>query len=72
MTPATLIEHLKTLPQDKSILCQVVGQKSGAWSMPYTFVDIPDSSFIQLRVEHQQLVHLPMNTGDDNKVLFEE
>ena len=67
MTPSKLIKQLQLLPQDKSIVCQVVGQESGAWNMGFEFNDIPDSWMIQLRVEHPRLEKLSMNEGwEDN------
>ncbi|MCZ6898263.1 MAG: hypothetical protein O7D95_06125 [Betaproteobacteria bacterium] len=58
-----LIKKLKSLPQDKEIMCQVVGENSGAWNMPFDFKDIDRSGFIQLQVYHPDLKELPM--GDD-------
>lgn len=59
MTPAELIEFLKTLPQDKPIICQVCGSEGGAWMMDFKFHDIPGSWMVQLRVFHTQLKKLP-------------
>lgn len=45
MTVSELIEKLKTLPPDKSVLCQVVGQKSGTpvWNMDFSVQDVEHS-----------------------------
>ena len=51
-------------PQDKSILCQVVGQDSGAWNMNFELNDIKDSWMVLLRVDHHNLNALPMDWGD--------
>ena len=63
MIASELIEQLKTLPQDKEIMCQVVGGHSGAWNMQFRFVDIEHSSMVQLKVEHSDLKDLPMDSG---------
>ena len=60
-----LIEKLKKLPQEKEILCRVVGQESGAWRMLYTFEVIPGSdSFLALYVSHPELKKLPKWPSD--------
>lgn len=61
MRVSEFIEKLKTLPQDKSILCQVVGTEgNGAWNMQFDIVDIPEMSWaVQLRVSHPDLKALP-------------
>ena len=56
-----LISELEKLPQDKSIVCQVVGKESGAWNMEFELNDIPDSWMIQLKVSHRQLLNLNMD-----------
>jgi len=57
---AQLIEHLQKLPQDKSIMCQVIpAQGGGAWNMHFDFHDVPDSWMVQLAVHHRELVTLP-------------
>jgi hypothetical protein len=58
MKPPELIELLKKLPQEKSILCQVVDQSSHAFNCQFEFNDIEKSWMIQLRVFHEQLVDL--------------
>lgn len=57
-----LIEHLKTLPQDRSIHCQVVGQKTGAWAMEFCFNNITHSDWmVQLKISHPNLLNLPVD-----------
>jgi len=64
MIVSELITHLLTLPQCKSIVCQVVGQdKSGAWNMGFEFSDVPSSWMVQLKVEHPALITLSDTTG---------
>lgn len=70
MNVSQLIEELQKLPQDKDIVCQVVGQKTGAWSMNFEFIDVKKSWMIQLRVDHPTLENLSMDwdeqtTGKD-------
>ncbi len=55
-----LIEKLQQLPQDKSIVCQVVPfDPPGAWNMWFDVFDIQDSWMVQLRVWHPDLKKLP-------------
>ena len=57
-----LIKHLESLPQDRTVLCQVVGQETGAWNMYFEFNVIEASDWIvQLKVFHPTLVKLPMD-----------
>jgi hypothetical protein len=64
MTIRELIAELSKLPQDRSIICQVVGQDAGAWNMEFDFKSIERSDWaVQLRVSHPELINLPM--GDD-------
>jgi len=56
-----LIKLLETLPQEKSITCQVVGQESGVWMMGFEFTDIKDSWMVNLKVDHPRLKKLPMD-----------
>lgn len=58
MKPPELIEVLKKLPQDKTILCQVVDEKGQAFQMFYEFNDVENSWMIQLRVSHPELKDL--------------
>ena len=59
-----LIAALEDLPQDRSIICQVVGQDSGAWNMEFSVNNIESSDWaVHLRVSHPDLIDLPM--GDD-------
>jgi hypothetical protein len=58
VTPAALIEKLKTLPQDKGILCQVVGLDGSAWNMQFEVTKPGDCSFNVLTVSHPQLLSL--------------
>ncbi len=67
MKVSQLIEHLKTLPQDRIIFCQVVGNSSGAWNMAFEFNPIDRADIVQLRVWHPTLDELPMSDE-----LFEE
>lgn len=61
MNVEQLIEKLRELPQDKDIVCQVVGQKSGAWNMQFDFHDIETSWMVTLRVSHPDLNDLDMD-----------
>ena len=64
MKVSELIEKLKELPQDKSVVCQVVGQESGAWNMQFEVNNITTSDWMCcIRVSHPDLIDLPM--GDD-------
>lgn len=64
MTVKQLIEKLKTLPQECSVMCQVVGQETGAWNMNFDVLNVQQSDWmVQLRVSHPTLKKLPM--GDD-------
>ena len=56
-----LIDILQEMPQEKPIVCQVVGQESGAWQMGFELNNINDSWMVQLKVEHPALKNLPMN-----------
>ena len=58
MKPPELIEVLKNLPQDKSVLCQVVDQSGHAFNCQFELNDIPNSWMIQLRVFHDELKDL--------------
>jgi len=58
MKPPELIEVLKKLPQDKSILCQVVDESGNAFNCQFELIDIKDSWMIQLRVFHPELKDL--------------
>lgn len=61
MKVSELIEHLKTLPQDKTVVCQVVPQEvgSGAWNMRFEFADAPRSDWmVVLSVSHPDLLRL--------------
>jgi len=62
MTLEQLIEQLQDLPQDKSILCQLIGSDETddrAWNMFFEFSDVKDSSFIQLKISHPEFKTLP-------------
>ena len=60
MKVRTLIEQLQGLPQDKSIMCQVIPAKGpGAWNMHFDFHDVPNSWMVQLAVHHPELQELP-------------
>ena len=61
MKVSELIEQLQVLPQDKSVLCQVVGQDSGVWNMEFELNNIKDSWMVHLKVEHRKLNTLPMD-----------
>lgn len=68
MKVSELIEKLKTLPQDKSIICQVVpSEGSGAWMMHFDFHDVSTSWMVQLRVSHTDLKVLPDIPSVNNK-----
>nr|BDD48121.1 hypothetical protein 37 [Balneolaceae bacterium] len=55
-----LIEKLKRLPQDKSVLCQLTAQESPeAWNMMFEFYDLEDMQFVQLNVFHPTLKTMP-------------
>jgi len=56
-----LIEKLKELPQEKSVMCQVVGtSNTTAWNMFFEFQDVKDSDWlVQLRVSHPTIKVLP-------------
>jgi len=59
MMPPELIEVLKSLPQDKAILCQVVGEDGSAWNMRFVLAEGPKTSgFNVLTVSHPQLKSL--------------
>jgi len=67
MIVSELIAQLLTLPQGKSIVCQIVSQdKVGAWNMGFEFSDVPSSWMVQLKVEHPALITLPDTTGWEN------
>lgn len=53
------IEKLNTLSKEKSIVCQVVDEQGRAWNMYFEILDVPNSSFIQLKVFHPDLKELP-------------
>lgn len=61
MKVSELIELLKQLPQDRTILCQVVEQDGpNAWNMCWSIENVENSDWIvQLRVEHPDLRMLP-------------
>ena len=61
MKVSELIEHLKTLPQDRTIMCQVVPQErdAGAWNMRFEFAEVPASDWlVVLSVSHPDLLRL--------------
>lgn len=60
MRPKDLIKILEDLPEEKEIICQLVGQDDvGAWNMFFDFQDVPDMNMIQLRVDHPELKAVP-------------
>ena len=60
MKVSELIEKLQGMPQDKTVLCQVVPQEPpGAWNMQFDVADIATSWMVQLRVFHPELKKLP-------------
>lgn len=66
MTVAELARKLESLPQDKQVVCQVVGQQEGVWMMGYEFFDTP-YSLVQLRIEHPMLKVLPEINFEDTE-----
>jgi hypothetical protein len=64
MNVQELIEQLQKLPQEKTVICQVVGQDYGTWSMWFEFNDV--NRLVQLRIFHPLLMDLP------TQGLFEE
>lgn len=61
MKVSELIEKLQELPQDRSVLCQVVGQESGAWNMEFDVLNVEQSDWmVRLRVYHPNLKDLDM------------
>ena len=68
MNRENLIAALLKLPADKMILCQIVAQNGGAWGMHFDFEDAPETSFIQLRVWHPQLLTMPIFQSDSDSV----
>lgn len=57
-----LIKELEKLPQDRSVLCQVVGTEDGAWNMQFEFKNVEHSDWtVQLKVSHPGLKKLPMD-----------
>ena len=65
ITVAGLIEQLKELPQDKSVLCQLVVEgKAEAWNMFFDVSDVKDSDWlVQLRVYHPEFTEFPDPTN---------
>lgn len=60
MIVSELIKELEQLPQDKSVLCQVVGVDGPeAWNMSFKVSDIETSWMVQFKVFHPNLKHLP-------------
>lgn len=59
-----LMEILSKLPQDKSILCQLVDEKGQAFQLDFEFKDNPKSWMIQLRVSHPELKDIYNITRD--------
>ena len=49
---------LDTMPQEKSILCQVVDQSGNAFNYDFEFHNVEPSWMVQLRVHHKELVDL--------------
>lgn len=70
MKVSDLVERLQNLPQGKEVLCQVVGQSSGAWNMSFDFHDVPSSWMVQLSVSHPELMDLPMHGFDKSDSTF--
>ena len=65
MKVSELIEKLKTLPQERSVVCQVVGQEEGAWNMDFEFSNIEHSDWmVGLKISHPRLKALPMDDGE--------
>lgn len=55
-----LIDKLKDLPQDKPVVCQVTGKNSGVWNMWFDVFDVESSWMVVLKVDHDNILDLPM------------
>lgn len=62
MLVSELIKKLETLPQDRSVYCQVVGKDTGAWAMEFDIKTVESSDWmVALTVSHPNLKNLPMD-----------
>jgi len=60
MNVRQLIEKLSALPQERMVVCQVVGKDGSAWNMAFEFESVPHSdSLVVLTVSHHDLLALP-------------
>lgn len=55
MTIGTLIEQLKKMDAEKSLVCQVIAKDGKTWNMAADFIDIPNSTIVQICVTHPDL-----------------
>jgi len=64
MKVSQLMERLQELPQERTVMCQLVAEdEPGAWNMFFEFENVDSSDWlVQLRVYHPELKRLP--TGD--------
>lgn len=63
-TVSGLIEELKKLPQDRGVMCQLIGEEEGVWNMCFEFINVESSDWlVQLKVHHPNMLKLPMQ-GD--------
>jgi len=58
MNPIQLKAALDKLPEQKTILCQMVDRSGHAFNAHFDLIDVQDSWMIQLRVSHPELVDL--------------
>lgn len=56
-----LIAALNQYGLDKEIICQVVGEKAGAWNMYLSITQPEKSELVVLTLHHPDLAYLPMD-----------
>lgn len=65
-TVGELRKAIEGVPDDRLLICQVVGKESGAWNMESSFTaKVPHGTMAVLTLDHPQLQRLDMNTPND-------
>lgn len=59
-----IIATLNKYNPDQEVICQVVGEKAGAWNMYLSITKPENFSFVVLSLTHPELKYLPTNCSE--------